>query len=221
LSSEEGKEALNYLTVKRGFPNNIINVFGLGYVPSHVNNLYGDPHEFAGRIVLSIRDPYGELVALSSRDWREGAYSKFFHEQYTKSNYLYALDIAKKSIIRNNKAIIAEGEFDVIKMHSVGIKCAVGMLGSSLSVKQISLLSRYCQEIFLVFDGDAAGKKSMERAMRLNTKYDLRRCYEILVVPVFLPDGLDPDDFIKKEGKETFVNLLKKSKIDVMKTIGE
>ena len=206
--------------LKRGFLNNVIDNFGLGYVPTHVNNLYGDPHEFAGRIVLPIHDPYGELVALSSRDWREDAYSKFFHEQYTKSNYLYALDIAKDYIIKSNQAIIVEGEFDVMKMHSIGIRRTVGMLGSSLSIKQISLLSRYCQEIFLMFDGDEAGKNSMERAMQLSSKYGLRQFYDILIIPVVLSNGLDPDDFIKTEGKVSLVNLLRKSKIDIMKKIG-
>jgi len=220
LSSPEGKEALGYLKLKRGFSNNVIDNFGLGYVPTHVNNLYGDPHEFAGRIVLPIHDPYGELVALSSRDWREDAYSKFFHEQYTKSNYLYALDIAKDHIIKSNQAIIVEGEFDVMKMHSIGIRRTVGMLGSSLSIKQISLLSRYCQEIFLMFDGDEAGKNSMERAMQLSSKYGLRQFYDILIIPVVLSNGLDPDDFIKTEGKVSLVNLLRKSKIDIMKKIG-
>jgi len=221
LSSPEGKEALNYLKLKRGFSVDVIDNFGLGYVPSHVNNLYGDPHEFAGRIVLPIHDPYGELVALSSRDWRENAYSKFFHEQYIKSNYLYALDIAKDYIIRSNQAIIVEGEFDVIQMHSINIKRTVGMLGSSLSIKQISLLSRYCQEIFLMFDGDEAGKNSMERAMKLNVKYSLKNIYDILIIPVVVPNGLDPDDFIKTEGKASLVNLLKKSKIDLLKKIGD
>ena len=221
LSSTEGKEALDYLKLKRGFSVNVIDNFGLGYVPSHVNNLYGDPHEFAGRIVLPIHDPYGELVALSSRDWRENAYSKFFHEQYIKSNYLYALDVAKDHIIKSNQAIIVEGEFDVMKMHSIGIRRAVGMLGSSLSIKQISLLSRYCQEIFLVFDGDEAGRTSMERAMKLNVKYGLKQYYDILIIPVAMPNNLDPDDFIKTEGKVSLINLFKKSKIDIMKKIGE
>jgi len=221
LFSTEGKEALDYLKLKRGFSDDVINIFGIGYVPSHVNNIYGDPHEFAGRIVLPISDSHGELVALSSRDWRENAYSKFFHEQYKKSNHLYALDIAKKYIIKYNKAIIVEGEFDVIKMHSKNIKCSVGMLGSALSIKQISLLSRYCQEIFLVFDGDNAGKKSMEKAMQLNIKYGLRQFYDISIVPVFLPDGLDPDDFIKDKGREAFMSLLRESKNNIMKKIGE
>jgi len=221
LHSTEGKDALDYLNLKREFPNNIINIFRLGYVPSHVHNIYGDFHEFAGRIVLPIHDPYGELVALSSRDWRENAYSKFFHEQFKKSNYLYALDIAKDSIIKNNKAVIVEGEFDVMKMHSVGIKCTVGMLGSSLSIKQISLLSRYCQEVFLMFDGDEPGKKSMERAIQFNIKYGLRKFYDILMIPVLLPDNLDPDDFIKKEGKNSLIDLLKKSKTEIMKKIGD
>ena len=216
LYSQEGKEALDYLKTSRGFSAYTINSFGLGYVPSRVNNIYGDPHEFAGRIVLPIRNSYGDLVALSSRDFREGARNKFFHEQFKKSNCLFALDIAKASIIKNNKVIVVEGELDVMKMYSVGIKYTVGTWGSSFSIKQVSLLARYCQEIFLLFDGDDAGRNVIRRSMKMNITYGLDGS-GITLIPSYLPDGFDPDDFIKENGKDEMIKLLRRSK----KSIGD
>lgn len=221
LRSNDGTEALAYLRVKRKFPDAVIDTFELGYVPSWVTNMYGDSHEFAGRIVIPIRNQYGELVALSSRDWRENAYSKFWHEQFSKSDYLFAINIAKSSIIKNKKAIVAEGEFDIAQMHSHNIKCAVGMLGSVLGLKQISILARYCQEIYAVFDGDEAGLKSLDKTMQMSRGYRLDENYGIRIIPVVIPDKMDPDDFLKKLGRQKFIELLKESKAKDIDSRGE
>jgi DNA primase len=221
LWTDQGKEALAYLKEVRKFKDADLIEFEIGYMPQSVTNVNGVHHEFAGRIIIPIRDQYGDIIALSSRDYRKDAKKKFWHEEFIKSNYIYALSVAKKSILKNNKAIVVEGEFDVIQMHSFGIKCTVGMLGSNLKTRQLSLLARYCQEVFLVFDGDQAGLDGLNRTMKIEAEYNLRQSYGIKLIPVYLPQGVDPDDYVKTYGKKTFVELLKKSKETYINRVGE
>jgi len=210
--SDEGKEAFSYLHEERRIPVKYLEIFEMGYVPKRVTNLNGDTHEFAGRIVMPIRDQYGSLVALSSRDWRKDAYQKFLHEQYCKSDYLYAMNIAKSSILKRKQAILVEGELDVIQMHVNGIGCTVGVLGSALGLKQIALLSRYCSEIFLLFDGDEPGKQALEKAVQLCMDYKLTNLFGVKIIPVILTGDTDPDEFLRKEGRNKLISLLKESK---------
>lgn len=210
--SHEVREAFVYLTEERHIPVKYLEIFEMGYVPKRVINLNGDTHEFAGRIVMPIRDQYGTMVALSSRDWRKNAYQKFLHEQFCKLDYLYALNIAKNSILKKKQSILVEGELDVVQMHVHGIGCTVGVLGSALGLKQISLLSRYCDEIFLLFDGDDAGKKALDKAMQLGYDYKLAENCGVRLIPVILPDEMDPDEFLRQEGRNKLISLLKESK---------
>ncbi|MFW6173466.1 MAG: toprim domain-containing protein [Elusimicrobiota bacterium] len=207
LYSGAGQDALQYLTNERKLAQDVLRVFSVGYVPQSVRNLWGYNHEFSGRIIFPIFDQYNDLVALSSRDWRENAYMKFFHEQFDKSNYLYGLNVAKKSILKFNKAIVVEGDIDVLMSHQVNLRLTVGVLGSAINLKQIALLSRYCQNILFVFDGDKAGREALKRVIKLNNDYRLYR-YDINIIGVQLPNGYDPDLFIVKEGKDKYVNFL-------------
>ena len=195
----------------RGISDDVIDKFQIGYVPHWVKNLHDDKHEFAGRIIFPVFDQSGELIALSSRDWRESAGMKFFHETYKKRNHLFGLDVAKESILKYNKAFVVEGEIDVFKLHSHNMCCTVGMIGSVLHLEQIALLSRYCQNIFLVFDGDDAGKAAIEKAMKLSSEKEMPKAYDIYMIPVYLPDKSDPDDFVSKNGAKKLIELLKQS----------
>ena len=207
----EVKEAFDYLTEVRGLSEDTIRKFCLGYVPRCVTNEFGDTHEVAGRIIIPIFNQYGQLIALSSRDWRKDAFRKFWHESYPKSLYLFGLDIAKEYIIKYDLCIIVEGEFDVMTLHDKGLNCAVGAVGTALQLYQISLLKRYCSDIYFVFDGDLAGLHALKRAMKLVSQYNLRGC-DINVVPVYLSKDDDPDSIVFEHGRAAFVNILKKAK---------
>jgi len=211
LRTDNGKEALSYLLNVRNLSDKVIDAFNIGYVPHWVKNLYDDKHEFAGRIIFPVYDHHGELIAISSRDWRVDAGMKFFHETYKKRDYLFGLNIAKKNILKYNKAIVVEGEIDVLRLHSEGINCTVGMIGSVLHLEQIALLSRYCQNIFLPFDGDSAGQDAIKKAMNLSNEKEMPKAYDLYMVPAYLPDGIDPDEFISKSGAKKFLELLKQS----------
>jgi len=217
LKTDEGKEAYKYLTEIRKVSDKTIEEFRIGYVPQSVTNTYDDKHEFSGRIIFPIYNQYDELVALSSRDWRKDAGMKFFHEMYRKRNYLFGLNVAKKNILQNKKSIIVEGEFDVLALHSAGINCTVGMLGSSFHLEQISLLSRYCQEIYMSFDGDNAGRESLKKAMILCSQRNLREMFDLSLIPVDLPEKIDPDEFVNSQGSKKFIDLLIKSRNDFLR----
>lgn len=219
LFEEQGREALRYLKDVRKLDNKTIRKFELGYVPSWVRNPFDDPHELAGRITIPIRNQYGDIVAFSSRDWRENAHNRgFWHESFEKSNYLYGLNVAKDAIIRNRKVVLVEGEIDVMSMHRLGFNMTVGILGSALSAYQISLLGRYCQEFFLAFDGDKAGALTMKKALEI---YQAKRldAIELKFIPVRFPapaeigcpdkKKVDADLFANVKGKEGFIKLFK------------
>lgn len=157
---------------------------------------------------MPIYDPYNSLVALTTRDVEKGLH---LHESFDKNNYVYGLNIAKEHIRRNDKCILVEGQFDTMCLHSHGLGMTVGALGTSFSIVQCMQLSRYCSEMYIIFDPDESGEKSVKRAMEMHKKYSLYK-YKIQFIPVYLPEGNDPDDFVVKYGvKELFI-LMKQSK---------
>jgi len=209
----ESQEALNYLIKVRKFDRETLEKFSVGYMPSRIRNCLGETHELAGRIMLPIKNQYGDLVAFSSRDWRQGCHRPFWHESYQKGCYLYGLDVAKSSIIKNKKAILVEGEFDVIKLHQYDISCSVCVNGSAPQLHQIALLRRYCKEMYLTFDSDEAGLTAIRRLQKVPiAKFFNRAFLDVRLIPVFLPKGMDPDDYIKADGRKAFIDVLKKSK---------
>jgi len=216
LRSEDGQEALSYLKNKRGFNDEAIDRFNLGYMPVWVKNYDGKRHELAGRIISPIYDPYNNLIALSSRDWREKAEVPFWHEEFTKRFYVYGINITKKEILKQNEVIVVEGEFDTIYLYGSGIKNVVGLLGSNFHFPQIVILSRYCNNMYLVMDGDKAGQTAIKKTMELSKENVLKK-YDINIIPVYLPENTDPDDFVKKEGKNKFFDLLSESKNKIIK----
>lgn len=202
LRTDEGREALDWLREERGLSDEIINQFQVGFVPSRVQ------HEFAGRIITPICDPYGNPVAISSRHIKNKR--SFLHESFEKKFYLYGLNIAKYAMLRQNKAILVEGEIDVMYLHTHGFRMTVGVCGSAFTLLQASLLARYCSRVYIVFDRDKnnAGQKSMRRIMDMINE---GKIYGVKYIPVSLPMGYDPDDFLKQNSKEDFIELLKDS----------
>jgi len=221
ILSDDGKIAIEYLKSKKRNFNDIdvsmaVDQFKIGYIPSNVLNVNGTPHEFAGRLIMPIYDAYNELVALSSRDFRPGAKIKFFHESFIKRNILYGLNVAKKNIIEHKMAIIVEGEFDVQYLHFKGFNFTVGVLGSALGLSHIAMLCRYCREIFIVLDGDLAGSAATKKLIKngLAKKINATPYYDISIIPVYLPEKTDPDEYIYENGTDSFIKLLRKSRKD-------
>jgi DNA primase len=208
LSKPEGKIALDYLINERRFSAEVIDKFDMGYCPSDVN------HEVRGRIVTPIYGTYGELVALSTRHLDRNHYQRFLHESFDKGSYLYGLCYAKDSIQRNNKVIIVEGECDVACLHTFGFDMTIGLCGSAFTLFQIALLSKFCTNFYLLFDGDKAGIESTRRAMRDYEKYNLA-AYGLKFYPTYLPKDRDPDEFLFNGGRKNMVDTLRAAKEDL------
>lgn len=204
LWGEGGKKALNYLIDERKFSDQVIEKFKLGYCPVEVN------HQLSGRIISPIYDESNNLISLSTRHLDKNHNMRFWHEVFDKGLYLYGLCYAKKSILKVNKVIVVEGEFDVISFHNAGINMTVGVCGSALTYFQICLLSRYCSNFYLMFDGDEAGEKAIYRAMKMYKENNLK-FNKINFFPVYLPNQFDPDDYVKLEGVDGVKEILKKS----------
>ena len=230
LMSPGGKWALDYLT-GRGLTVKTIKHFGLGAAPDswdalihHLKekgytesdmlaaNVIGKSERggiydrFRKRVMFPIINIRGNIVAFSGRampgeDKQTGKYVNTADTPvYKKSENLFGINFAKS--VCSERVILVEGNMDVISLHQAGFENTVAPLGTAFTTEQANLLSRYTKEIVLMLDADAAGQKAVRRASGLleNTGLSVR--------VVVVPDGKDPDEYIKKNGKERFAALL-------------
>lgn len=230
LMSPGGKWALDYLT-GRGLTVKTIKHFGLGAAPDswdalihHLKekgytesdmlaaNVIGKSQRgslydrFRKRVMFPIINIRGNIVAFSGRampgeDKQGGKYVNTADTPvYKKSENLFGINFAKS--VCSERVILVEGNMDVISLHQAGFENTVAPLGTAFTTEQANLLSRYTKEIVLMLDADAAGQKAVRRASGLleNTGLSVR--------VVVIPDGKDPDEYIKKNGKERFAALL-------------
>ena len=230
LMSPGGKWALDYLT-GRGLTVKTIKHFGLGAAPDswdalirHLKekgytesdmlaaNVIGKSQRgslydrFRKRVMFPIINIRGNIVAFSGRampgdDKQGGKYVNTADTPvYKKSENLFGINFAKN--VCSERVILVEGNMDVISLHQAGFENTIAPLGTAFTTEQANLLSRYTKEIVLMLDADAAGQKAVRRASELleNTGLSVR--------VVVVPDGKDPDEYIKKNGKERFAALL-------------
>lgn len=240
LYSPCGAEALRYYR-GRGYTDSTIRHFGLGYAPptfdalrdalrakgfhdeeltaaflckrsekGHIYDIY------RGRVIIPIIDIRGNVIAFGGRVLDDSK-PKYINTADTlvfdKSQNLFALNFAKSALARGQNGatqlILCEGYMDVIALHQAGFTNAVAALGTSFTAEHARLIARYAEEVVLTFDADAAGQKGTRRAIDLLRETGLR----IKVVRV--PDGKDPDEFIRKNGAERFQLLMERSANDV------
>ncbi len=164
---------------------------------------------FRNRLMFPIHSHTGQIVAFGGRqldDQEMGA--KYINspttELYTKGNELYGLFLTKYEIAKVNFAIICEGYLDFLRLYSYGFTNSVAALGTALTEKQLSLLSRYSKNIYLLYDGDDAGRKA--------TISSGLKCIELGLNAkvISLPQGDDPDSILLKEGKDYLDKLIEK-----------
>ena len=160
---------------------------------------------FRGRVLFPIRDTQSRPIALGGRvlpqfaDDKSGKYVNSPETRlFLKSDNLYALDLARDSIVASKQVIVVEGYTDVIALHQAGITNAVAVLGTALGSRHIHLLRRYADQIYLVLDGDEAGQK------RTNEILELFVAEQVDLRIMTLPDGMDPCDFVQQQGAEVF-----------------
>ncbi len=234
LLDKRTPEGLRYLTEKRRFSMPLIRHFGLGYAPDGWNGLrdhlkgkgytydqmvqanlvqksanknsYYDV--FRNRVMVPILDAGGNVIAFGGRLLEDGKQPKYLNTSDTaafkKSKNLFALNFAKDSCAE--RMILCEGYMDVIALHGAGFSYAVATLGTAITPEQARLMKRYTKSVVISYDADAPGQNAADKAFKLLSEVGLET--KLLKVT----GAKDPDEFIKKYGKEAFSRLLDGSK---------
>ena len=160
---------------------------------------------FRGRLMFPIFNDAGNAVGFGARTL-ENEQPKYLNSPesavFNKRRILYGLNFAKEAISRQKVALFMEGYTDVIMAHQYGIDWTVGVMGTSLTEDHIKLITRYCSQVVLVLDSDAAGIKSAEKSacMFIENGFDVKI--------VKLPAGCDPCDYLVSNGKEAFLKQI-------------
>ena len=233
----ENKPALDYLE-KRGLQQNIIKEFNLGYVPWQ-NNFYEEllkkfseqdialtglyykndktnkfVDRFNSRIIFPINNLTGEPIAFGGRIIKESNLAKYINspetEFYKKGRMIFNLDKAKALRSETDEVVIVEGYMDVVSLYASGVKNVISNSGTALTETQIDLIWKFFSNPIICLDGDQSGQNA---ALRIAEKLlplinENNKLYFSI-----LPKGEDPDDYIKKNGKEKFNEFLNSKKI--------
>ena len=233
LYSPVGKHALEY-ALGRGMSRGILTTFGVGYAPDSWVSLvkamrakgYTDEElkesglvtvsqkngnlfdRFRDRLMFPIIDVRGNVIAFGGRILKsDSEAAKYLNSPespiFNKRKNLFGLNLAKKS--KENSLILVEGNIDVVALHQYGFDNAVASLGTSLTEEQAALITRYAEQVILIYDGDKAGQNATQRAIPILEKAGLQ------VKVLQLHDAKDPDEFLKKFGADKFKLLLEGS----------
>lgn len=158
---------------------------------------------FINRIMFPIYDLAGNPVAFSGRIYNTKDTSKYINtketDKFKKGKILYNYHIAKEHLKKNDSVIIMEGQMDVIRASTIGVNNCIATMGTALTRDHKSIIKNMTNNIVLCFDGDSAGEKATISAIELleDTGIDIK--------VVRLPNGMDPDEYIIKEGKDSFL----------------
>src|ERR1700744_5212745 len=238
LETEEGQNiGLSYFK-ERGFNSDTIKKFELGYSPDQWEAFTGKAlkegyqqefleetglsvkrdngtlyDRYRGRVMFPIHSFTGRVIAFGGRTLKtDKNVPKYVNspesEIYHKSNILYGLYFAKKSIRDEDNCYLVEGYADVLSVHQAGIENVVASSGTSLTVEQIRLISRFTKNVTILYDGDAAGIKASLRGLDMILEEGLN------VKVVLFPDGHDPDSYVRTVGTNAFKNHIDQNKED-------
>ena len=231
LYGPQGREGLEYAK-KRGMPQSTLTKFGIGFAPNSwdaltkamlakgyteeelkesglvsVSQKNGNIYDrFRNRLMFPIIDVRGNVIGFGGRVMDDST-PKYLNSPETiifnKRKNLFALNLAKKSKL--GFLILVEGYMDAVALHQYGFDCAVASLGTSLTEEHATLLSRYTEQVVLIYDGDQAGQNATQRAIPMLEKAGLQ------VKVLKMRDAKDPDEYLKKFGADRFRLLLEES----------
>ncbi len=234
LETDRGKSVgLSYFK-ERGFLESTIEKFNLGYAPAGwdiftkaaVQANYNidflkklglttqkDKDFFRDRVIFPIHGLSGKVLAFAGRILQKDARGpKYLNspetEIYHKSNILYGIYFAKQAVRKLDECMLVEGYTDVLSLHQAGIENVVASSGTSLTTGQVQLIKRFTPNLKIIYDGDKAGINAALRGLDVALKQDLN------VRVVILPEGEDPDSYIKKVGKSAFQEYAQKEAKD-------
>lgn len=233
IKSKEGEQGRKYFAA-RGISEKIIESFQLGFAPDSWDFLtrkiiaqgYSEKQLVAaglavekksgggvydrlrGRVIIPISDISDKAVAFGGRilvsDENQPKYLNTPEtEIFSKGKLLFGLNKSSRAILSANTAIVVEGYMDAISLYGAGVENVVASLGTAFTEEQAKLLARYARKIIFCYDSDEAGQRATVRALPImrNTGAE--------VFILIIPDGKDPDEFIRKHGKKDFEQLLK------------
>ncbi len=233
LYAPVGKSALEY-ALGRGMSKSILTTFGVGYAPDSWDSLvkamrakgYTDQElkdsglctvsqkngnlfdRFRDRLMFPIIDVRGNVIAFGGRIIKKDSEAaKYLNSPETmifnKRKNLFGLNLARKS--KQDYLILVEGNIDVVALHQYGFDNAIASLGTSLTEEQAALMTRYAEQVVLIYDGDKAGQNATQRAIPILEKAGLQ------VKVLQIQDAKDPDEYLKKFGPDKFKLLLEGS----------
>ncbi|MDE5714685.1 MAG: DNA primase [Anaeroplasmataceae bacterium] len=228
--TKSGKEAKAYLA-QRGISEEMIHTFEIGLAPAGYDLLYKVLKEsnyleldmldlgliskndkgyydlFTRRITFPIKDEQGHTIGFSARifDNKDPNQPKYVNTKdtflYHKGNVLYHLDLAKSEILKKKRVILHEGQMDVIAATQAGFKETICTMGTALTLDQAYILKKYTNHAIICYDGDKAGIKASKKAIQIFKQAGMQ------VHLVLLPNGMDPDEFVLKNGKEAYLTF--------------
>lgn len=239
FSTEAGQEiGLSYLN-ERGFSNDIIKKFGLGYAPEKrdaltkaaVANQYNiellqkaglavlrndmPVDNYRDRIIFPVHNNSGKVIGFGARLIKNNDKAPKYintpeNELYVKSKILYGTYFARHAIDKADECLLVEGYTDVLSLHQAGIENVVASGGTSLTQDQLRLIKKYSKNLTIIYDGDAAGVKAAMRGLDMALEESLN------VKLVLIPDKEDPDSYVRKLGANEFRNFIYHNKKDVV-----
>ena len=222
---------------ERGFHDDIIRKFQLGYSPEQKDALTNEAlkkgykldylvktgltiqkddykaDRFRGRIIFPIQGLTGNVIGFGGRILKsDDKMAKYLNSPesdiYQKSRILYGLYLAKQAIVKQEKCFLVEGYTDVLGLHQAGIENVVASSGTALTTEQIRLIKRFTSNVTIIYDGDEAGIKASLRGIDMVLEEGLN----VKVVP--LPDGEDPDSYSKQLSATEFQQYIKENEKD-------
>ncbi len=235
--TEEGQDVgLTYFK-ERGFREDIIRKFQLGYSPEQRDaftkqaiakqyntdilikaGLVANRNEqlmdnYRGRVIFPVHNHSGKIVGFGARILKSNDKAPKYintpeNEIYIKSKILYGSYFARQAIDKADECLLVEGYTDVISLHQAGIENVVASGGTSLTPDQLRLVKKYTNNLTIVYDGDAAGVKAALRGLDLALEEGLN------VKLVLIPDKEDPDSYVNKVGAGAFIQFVQKNKKD-------
>jgi len=237
FETEEGQNiGLTYLK-ERGFTEETIKKFGLGYAPDSKNSLASkaiaeqyNPEllqkaglvvnrneqlidNYRDRIIFPVHNNSGKVIGFGARLIKSNDKAPKYintpeNELYVKSKILYGTYFARHAIDKANECLLVEGYTDVISLHQAGIENVVASGGTSLTQDQLRLIKKYTKNLTIIYDGDAAGIKAALRGLDMALEESLN------VKLVLIPDKEDPDSYVQKVGANQFRNFILHNKRD-------
>ncbi|WP_283678791.1 DNA primase [Lentilactobacillus sp. Marseille-Q4993] len=231
INTKLGQEALQYIK-NRGLTDETIEKYKIGFAPTQrllkpffeerkidsgllgksglfsqddQGNLYD---RFVDRLMFPIRNESGQTIGFSGRQVHSNPdMPKYLNspetEIFNKRKVLFNLDEARRQVRKNNPAILLEGFMDVISADQAGIHTGMASMGTSLTEQQVYDISRITNSVIICYDGDEPGQNAIKRAIETFAKSS-----KVQPKVVSIPDGLDPDEFIKQRGKDSFDELI-------------